>query len=220
MEALQQVFANDRPVIYCGHDRGARIGHRLLVDNNPAYNIMHAVLMDIVPTLVQYRAFANPKACVAYFHWPFLARPTAPQMLEKMGGGFFCELILNGVKGGNEDGIAKFKENHAWDHYCHQFSGPECISGSCADYQWGATGEPEAQEEDQKQGKKVKIPTMVLYSSANLGGMHDVPGVWQDWVQGELKCYGAPDNYGHFLPEECPEWTAKHVIEWIDHFGN
>ena len=45
MEALQQVFAKDRPVIWCGHDRGARVGHRVLVDNNPSYNILHAILM-------------------------------------------------------------------------------------------------------------------------------------------------------------------------------
>ena len=196
MEAEQSVFSKDRPVIWCGHDRGARIGHRLLVDNDPSYNILHAVLMDIVPTLIQYRAFANPKASVAYYHWPFLATSIAPQMIELIGGGEFCKLNLDRVKGGNEQGFEKFKENDAWGHYCHQFSNPECIAGSCADYAWGATGEPEAQIEDQEKGKKIKIPTMVLYSASNLGGMHDVPGVWKDWTDGELKCYGAPDKYG------------------------
>ena len=47
IESLQSVFGNDRPIIYCGHDRGARIGHRLLVDNSPSHNIKAAILMDI-----------------------------------------------------------------------------------------------------------------------------------------------------------------------------
>lgn len=75
---MQDVFGKERPVIYCGHDRGARIGHRLVVDNKPEHNIKAAVLMDIVPTLEQFKAFANPKASMAYYHWPFLATDIAP----------------------------------------------------------------------------------------------------------------------------------------------
>ncbi len=216
MEALQQVFGKDRPVIWCGHDRGARIGHRLLVDNEASHNIKAALLMDIVPTLVQYQAFANPKASVAYYHWPFLATDIAPAMIEAMGGGYFCNLNLKRVKGANEAGLAKFQENHAWDHYSHQFSQPECIAGSCADYAWGATGEVEAQEADQKAGKKIKVPVNVIFSASNLGSMHDVPAVWEKWTDARLKCDGVPDKYGHFLPEECPEIIYRKIVEWVD----
>lgn len=175
--------------------------------------------MDIVPTLVQYQVFSNPKASVAYFHWPFLATDLAPTMLEAMGGGYFCNLTLKKIKGGNEEGVKRFQADYAWDHYSHQFNNPECIAGSCGDYKWGATGEPEAQEADQKAGKKVKVPTLVIYSAANLGRMHNVSAVWKDWVEGGLKCHGVEDGYGHFLPEECPEVIAKDVLEWIEHVG-
>jgi pimeloyl-ACP methyl ester carboxylesterase len=84
IEALQSVFGKDRQVIWCGHDRGARVGHRLLVDNEPSHNIKAAVLMDIVPTLEQWRAFSNPLASVAYYHWPFLATDMAPHLIETM----------------------------------------------------------------------------------------------------------------------------------------
>lgn len=219
IEALQQVFGKDRPVIWCGHDRGARVGHRLLVDNDPSHNIKAGILMDIVPTLEQWRSFSNTRAVTAYYHWPFLATNLAPAMIEQMGGAYWCNANLNRVKGGNEAGLAKFKENDAWDHYCHQFNKAECISGSCADYAFGAEGEPKEQESDQQQGKKVKVPTMVLYSATNLGSMHDVPQIWQNWCDGELQCHGIPDGYGHFLPEECPEIIAKHVAEWVNHVG-
>ena len=175
--------------------------------------------MDIVPTLEQWRAFANPMASTAYYHWAFLATNLAPAMIEKMGGGYWTEANLNRIKGGNEAGLAKFKEHDAWDHYCHQFSNPECIAGSCADYQSGSVVECKEQESDQEMGKKVTVPTMVLYSASNLGRMHDVPKVWEQWADGELMTYGVPDGYGHFLPEECPDIIAKHVTEWIDHVG-
>lgn len=134
-----------------------------------------------------------------------------------MGGRYWTEANLARVKGGNEEGVASFKKDEAWDHYCHQFSNPECISGSCADYEAGATVDVEEQEADQKAGRKLNIPTFVIYSASNHGRMHDVPTIWEKWNDGELKTFGVPDGYGHFLPEECPDIIAKHVVEWIDH---
>ncbi|KAK3703919.1 hypothetical protein LTR37_014137 [Vermiconidia calcicola] len=190
LEALQEVFGKERPVIWCGHDRGARVGHRIMVDNDPAHNVEAGILMDIVPTLEQWRAFSNPVASAAYYHWPFLATDLAPAMIETMGGRYWCDANLNRTKGGNEAGLAKLKENQAWDHYCTQFSNPECIAGSCADYKSGAMDEPKEQESDQKEGKKVKMPICVLYSATNLGRMHDVPEIWKQWADGELETHG------------------------------
>ena len=175
--------------------------------------------MDIVPTLEQWRSFANPIASAAYYHWPFLATKLAPTMIEHMGGRYWVDANLNKMKGQNDAGLAKFKENDAWEHYCHQFSNPECIAGSCADYESGATGEPKEQESDQKDGKKVEVPLMVLFSATYLGRMHDVPAIWQNWVNGELTTHAIQDGYSHFFPEEAPDVAAKHIIEWIDHVG-
>jgi len=216
IEALQQVFGKDRPVIWCGHDRGGRIGHRLIVDAVPAHNIKSAIIMDIVPTTEQWRVFANPVASAAYYHWPFLAVPAAPLLIEAMGPGTFIKHSLERAKGGNEVGTARFKENDAVAHYCHQFTSPECIAGSCGDYAAGATEDVQEQEKDQKEGKKVKIPMLVVYSASNLGRMHDVTKVWKEWAEGELKVEGIPNGYGHYLPEETPEQITKLIVEWID----
>lgn len=48
MEALHRVFGMDRPVIWCGHDRGARLGHRLLVDHDPSHNIQAAMYVHVL----------------------------------------------------------------------------------------------------------------------------------------------------------------------------
>jgi pimeloyl-ACP methyl ester carboxylesterase len=79
LEALETVFQisrkSRRRVILGGHDRGARICHRLVVDKDdfPNLEVIGTILLDIVPTKVQWEAFANPKIAVGYFHWPFLA---------------------------------------------------------------------------------------------------------------------------------------------------
>lgn len=215
VEALQQVFGQDRPVIWCGHDRGGRIGHRLLVDNDVENNIRSAILMDIVPTREQWRAFSNPRASVAYYHWPFLATPMAPQLIALMGGGEYVKVSLDRIKGQNGDGVNSFFSDDSQGHYAHQFSQPECIAGSCADYAAGATIDCEEQEQDQQAGKKVTIPLMVMYSASNLGAMHDVPKVWSEWVSGEVRYEGIPDGYGHYLPEECPHKVLPLIKEWI-----
>lgn len=219
IEALQSVFGKDRPVIWCGHDRGGRVGHRLLVDSDAKHNIKAALLLDIVPTLEQWRAFANPAAAVAYYHWPFLATPTAPQLIELMGGYNYCRNSFDRVKGKNAAGVAKFRENDAVDHYCAIFNKPETISGSCADYASAAGEEVVEQEKDQEQGKKVKLPTMVIYSASNLGRMHDVEYIWKKWAGAELKCHGIGDGIGHYIPEEAPDQVAKLITEWVDKHG-
>ncbi|KAK4541013.1 hypothetical protein LTR36_008382 [Oleoguttula mirabilis] len=219
VEALQEVFGKDRPVIWCGHDRGGRVGHCLLVDNDPKTNIKAAILLDIVPTLEQWRSFSNPAAAVAYYHWPFLATPMAPQLIEGMGGGNYCKNNFIRSQGKNAAGVAKFKEDDAIAHYCHLFNQPETISGSCADYASAAGDEVKEQEADQKAGKKVKAPTLIIYSANNLGRMHDVDAEWPKWVDGELKCVGVADGIGHYIPEEAPDQVAKLILEWVDKYS-
>jgi len=221
MAAFQVVFGKTRAVMWCGHDRGGRIGHRLLVDDNPDHNIKAAILMDIVPTLEQWRAFANPAAATAYYHWPFLATPMAPHLIELMGGYNYCKDNFDRIKGGNQLGVDLLKSDDAIDHYCHLQSKPETISGCCADYAAGAGEDVKEQERDQKKSKKVKAPLMIIYSLGNLGRMHDVERVWRGWVDSnaEFKCVGIGEGYGHFLPEECPNDVAKLVEEWVGRYG-
>ncbi|KAK5119037.1 hypothetical protein LTR62_000248 [Meristemomyces frigidus] len=221
IEGLQSVFGKERKVVWCGHDRGGRIGHRLIVDANPAHNITSAMLWDIVPTTEQWRSFSNPVAAAAYYHWSFLATETAPQMIEAMGGFTWTKMNLERVKGKNAEGIKRFREGNAIDHYSHNFTNPEAVAGSCGDYYAGAFEDVDEQKKDQEAGRKVGIPIFVGYSASNLGRMHDVDSVWPQWTDGkaELKCVGIPDGFGHFLPEECPEQVVKLIDEWMVKYG-
>jgi pimeloyl-ACP methyl ester carboxylesterase len=242
LSALRTTFGSSRPIIWCGHDRGARIGHRLLVDHsNPSSSsspkdqdntnhneILSAIIIDIVPTLRQWQSFSHPAASRAYFHWPFLALPHAADMILAMGGANFTRMNLRNALGENPAGRAGFEADGAVEVYCRQFDDPECVRGACADYAAAAGEDVDLQMRDMEQpggggggggGRNViRVPTMVIYSARNLGRMHDVPGAWEGWIDAgvEARFVGVGDGHGHYLPEEASELVAERILEWID----
>jgi haloacetate dehalogenase len=56
-----------------GHDRGARVAHRLARDHPE--RIERLALLDIVPTLYRFETI-DQKAATASYHWIFLIQPT------------------------------------------------------------------------------------------------------------------------------------------------
>ncbi|KAF4551322.1 Hypothetical protein D9617_14g077800 [Elsinoe fawcettii] len=213
-----------RPIILGGHDRGARICHRLAVENAhwpdaPKLDLLGCVLLDIVPTLIGWKVFANPKAAVSYFHWPLLASPLAVPMIEAFGGGNFTRTGLDRIGGVNVQGREKFTSDGAWDVYQSLFSTKEAIEGSCADYHAGAFIEPGLQEKDQEAGRKIEVPTLVSWSARGLGTMHgDVGEIWKPWIKPGVKLTAAPcgDDVGHYLPEEASEKVAEEIRKFLD----
>jgi len=187
----------------------------MVVDNDPAHNIKAAIFMDIVPTSEQWRAMSDSKLSIPYYHWPFLANEAAPSLIELMGGRNYLLHSLQRMKTINPKGAARFDENDAIEHYAQNFSSPDTIKGSCADYRAGATVDVDEQSNDVKEGRKIKVSLLVLYSARNLGGTHDVLGIWKRWSDSVVDAIGIEDDIGHFLPEEAPEVTVEHILRWI-----
>lgn len=225
LEALTSVFKIQhnkdisRKIILIGHDRGARIAHRLAVDaGSPHLKITSLVLMDIVPTKVQWEAFSNPQAGAAYFHWPLLANvDLATKMIGAYGGGNWCRDILKRAQGPRLEGQVSFSADGAHDVYATNFKKKDAILGSCEDYQCGSVLEVNEQSEDMERGRKINVPTLVIFSEENLGKMHDVAGVWKDWVaEGvQYQAKGIGGGRGHYLPEEDPEQIGDLVLQWV-----
>lgn len=218
LEALHAAMKDgaSRPIIWCSHDRGARVGHRVLAAQVPGYeNIKSAVFMDIVPTRECWRGFENPAASIGYFHWPFLAQPNAAEMILAMGGDVFAKTIFDKSSGSSKEGVAKLHENGAVELYVALFSKEETIRGSCADYLEGGVQESKEQDEDQAAGRKVKVPVLALYSADNLGRAHDMDARWRPYVDAELQTHGIGPGIGHYLPESAPEEVSEHVLAWI-----
>lgn len=227
LEASHKLFPN-RPIILAGHDRGARICHRLSVANaHPpkddtaklhSYKLLGTVLLDIVPTLVQWQSFARPLASATYFHWPFLASPIASDMIEAFGAAKWTHLGLDRICGDNAEGRNAMQSDDAWEVYKTLLSKREAIEGSCADYASGCFVEPPLQEADQREGRKIQGPALVMWSLGKLGKMHgDVESIWKDWVQDAslLTAQGVGDDVGHYLPEEASTAIGSAIQDFV-----
>lgn len=234
--ALTTLFPGPRNLILAGHDRGARICHRLAValsspplspadppTSSPAATAATAadltlttcILLDILPTLSQWACFSSAPKSVRYFHWPFLASAAAPNIILSYGGGRWCRDALARMQGSSEAGRARFAAEGAWEVYAGLFEREETVRGSCADYRAGAEGECRAQEGEREEGRRVGVRTLVVYSERGLGGMGDVEAEWRGWVDGEVKAVGMGEGYGHYLPEECPAEVLQAMEGWV-----
>jgi pimeloyl-ACP methyl ester carboxylesterase len=173
---------SEQPLILVGHDRGARICHHLSVHNpEPTkFKILGAVLLDIVPTLVQFQTFSSPTAsmvrisnfdpCIhnldpfanvdhsqkGSFHWPFLATPhIAVPMIRAFGGDQWVHVCLDRWAGKGASSHAKLREHGAWDVYAETFKDEKVVAATCDDYRAGGVEDAEEQENDQREGYKI-----------------------------------------------------------------
>ncbi|KAJ4518812.1 hypothetical protein HRR75_002485 [Exophiala dermatitidis] len=247
LEALSKVFnttatssSSPRRIILGGHDRGARIAHRLAVDfSHPPSDsssslfqtlnltVIGTVLMDIIPTLSQWQAFSDPKTVTGYFHWPLLANADlATAMITAYWGGHWCREALKRIAGSNPQSWDRIASNNALDIYGVLFAKRDTIYYSSLDYEAGATTDVTQQEEDQRAGRKIEVPLLVLYSKAKLGATVDVEAVWRDWIQPPpegsgsesnhfYEAYGVGDGYGHYLPEEAYDIVGQKIAEFL-----
>jgi haloacetate dehalogenase len=183
-----------------GHDRGARVAHRLCLDHPEVAS--RVALLDIVPTRHVFthvdRAMAQ-----AYYHWFFLSQDSdLPEHLIGADPGYWVRRKLAQWSGAA--GIDAFAPE-AVEEYVRCFSDPNVIRASCEDYRAGASIDLEHDEVDAAAGRRVECPMLVLWGAEGfVGKAYDVVDVWNNYatdVRGQaLSC-------GHFLAEEEPDET-------------
>ena len=180
-----------------GHDRGARVTHRLLRDH-PG-RIERAALLDIVPTLYRFETI-DQKAATGSYHWFFLIQP-AP-FPERMIGAE-AEYYLRHSFGLDRNPNAMEPEIFA--EYLRCFSNPETIRATCDEYRAGAGIDLEHDRADR--GRKVGMPLLVLWGQrSGQGSGYDMLAVWREHADNVT---GQAIASGHFLPEEAPDDTYR-----------
>lgn len=70
VEVMEQLGFKQFVVV--GHDRGARVAHRLTLDHSD--RVTKLAVLDIVPTHYVYH-HVTKKLAIAYYHWFFLIQP-------------------------------------------------------------------------------------------------------------------------------------------------
>lgn len=244
LESLSAVFSTKssstpRKIIIGGHDRGARISHRIAVDfsHPPAptamgltpetaniykllnITVLGTVLMDIVPTSVQWARFSDPVIATGYFHWPMLANAElAATLTNTYGGSRWAREAHTRISGPNPLSIERISADGALDIYGENFADRETLYYTALDYAAGAAPEVAEQDEDQKSGRKVGVPLLVMFSKAKLGARTDVEGEWKGWVADgvDYEGVGVGDGFGHYLPEEASDVVLENISRFIE----
>ena len=197
--ALMGTLGFDRFSV-AGHDRGARATYRLALDH--ADKVERVAILDIVPTLTVFDT-VDQEVASAYYHWFFLIQPKGfPERLIGADPDFYLRHTL-----GSWSSASDAFEGDAFAEYLRCFSDPATITATCEDYRAGATIDLAHDRADW--GTRIEAPLLVLWGlDGLLGRRYDVLSIW--WSRA-LEVRGEALPCGHFLPEERPADTLRHL---------
>jgi len=187
-----------------GHDRGARVAHRLARDH--ADRVRRLAVLDIAPTAAMYGQ-TDMRFATAYYHWFFLIQP-AP-LPERMIGAD-PEFYLRS-KCGQWGRTAGAITDEAFADYLRCFQRPDTLHAMCEDYRAAATIDlvHDAADAD----RKLAMPLLALWGVEGFVGTHyDVLAEWRQ-VARDVSGHGVPG--GHYLPEEAPDETLAALVNFF-----
>jgi haloacetate dehalogenase len=202
VEVMRQLgFARFR---LAGHDRGARVAHRLTLDHPEA--VERLAVLDISPTRIMYgrtdKAFAT-----AYYHWFFLIQPF--DLPERLIGADPIYYLHRKI-GGWSRGMSYF-DPRALAEYERCFANPATIHASCEDYRAAAGIDLEHDAADAHQ--RIECPLLALWGDEGVVNRLFKP--LEDWGSVATDVRGRPLRSGHFLAEEAPEETLAELLAFF-----
>ena len=197
---------NIKKVHIIGHDRGARIGHRLAL--NYPDKVKKIMLLDIIPTIEHFER-TNKEFAMGYYHWFWLAQryPIPESVINKAPEEWFF------AHTSREKKKKDFFAPRALADYLECVKNPETIRSICEDYRAAASIDLKDDDISRKQNLKIKMPTLVLWGKkGKIEQWYDPLTIWQKYCDQEVRGYGV--NTGHYLAEENPD----EIITSINNF--
>ena len=187
-----------------GHDRGARVSHRLTKDHSD--RVLKLATLDIIPTHKMFQ-IVNKEMATNTYHWFFLIQPY--DFPERMIGGAADYFIRTRfTRGANAETIFP---PEAVEEYVRCFCDPGTIHATCEDYRAGASIDLVHDEADFD--NKVTCPMLALWSETGyVGRTQNVLEVWSEYAT-NVRGFSLPA--GHFLAEELPEATYEAIVGFL-----
>ena len=201
--ALMRILGHQR-FMAAGHDRGARVLHRLALDHPHA--VKRLALIDIAPTATMY-ARTDMEFARRYFWWFFLIQP-AP-LPERMIGAdpeFFLRKHIDGQsKTPGATGPEAFAE------YLRVYSDPATRHAICEDYRAAATIDLVHDRADDD--ARILVPVLAIWGGkGTVGALYDVLATWREKA---LHVEGRAFDCGHTLQEESPDETTAEFMAFF-----
>jgi haloacetate dehalogenase len=190
-----------------GHDRGARVLHRMCLDHPDT--VTRAVFMDMLP---QHHLLNNVTRNWGVFswHWFFMVQPNPmPETMISADPEFFIRRKLSKTPQGTS-----FFDPRALAEYIRCIKNPRTVYGMCEDYRATFGVDLDMDTADFKAGKKVSVPSMILWGEkGGVGRNHDAAAIWSHYATRIERTATVPS--GHYLQEECPEETYSELRKFF-----
>ena len=193
-----------------GHDRGARVAHRLALDA-PA-RVERLAVLDIVPTLEQFER-ADMAFALGRYHWFWFAQPhPKPDSVINAAPDewFAAHTLRDDASGGGEP---DFFSPEARADYLAAAHDPRMIEGMCEDDRAAASIDLVHDRASRLDGARVRCPMLVLWGAkGRIGGWYDPLALWRECCAAPVR--GGAVESGHYLAEEVP----AEVLGWLAPF--
>lgn len=192
----------------CGHDRGARVAHKLCVDYPEA--VRKAIFLDICPTLAMYTK-TDFEFARAYFHWFFLIQEEPmPERAISSNPEMFADFFMGGEDVGNEGTF----DPTCYASYERGLRDPSTIHAMCQDYRAGATLDLDEARYDLAHGNLMQCPLRVVWAKNGvIEKCFDPIREWKMVSRDGSDISGQRLDCGHFIPEEVPQDVVAMIME-------
>jgi len=189
-----------------GHDRGGRVGYRLVLDHPGRVSKYCAI--DIVPTLDVWEDM-DTAATVSAFHWSLLAaKAPLPEELIGQNPNLFYRFLLERWA----SDIAKLDPG-AVAAYLEQYRDPRKIHAQCEDYRAGATVDRLYDQANRDAGDQLDCPVLVIWSTGYLSDKANSPlKTWRKWAADVTE---VAIDCGHFIVEEEPRLGTNALLDFF-----
>jgi haloacetate dehalogenase len=186
-----------------GHDRGARVAHRLALDFPE--RVEKLIILDIVPTHTIFSRTGRELAA-AYWHWFYFQAPDLPEIMIRNSAEPFLQTMFRSLSW-RPDAI----DDLLFAEYLRAFTLPGTIRCGLEDYRAAATIDYEDDEGDL--GTKLSCPVYTIWGQ--FGKMESLFDVVDTWKEKADNVMGKSLPCGHFIPEEAPDELLSEIVPFL-----